>query len=75
MKAICKVLSSEIQWPDEEERKELCQDLNGILHGVVGILDVTEHPIERSSDNVKEAATFSGKAQCNTMKTLAVIDR
>ena len=75
LKAINKVLQDQISWPDAEERSELCTNYLGIFAGVVGILDCTEHFVEKSSDQALENATFSGKANANTYKTLAVIDK
>ena len=75
LKAINTVLANEIRWPDEEERQRLRSGYTGIFEGVVGIMDVTEHGIQKSQDNAKESATYSGKAGMNTMKTLAVINK
>ena len=75
LKAINICLEDQISWPNAEERWELCLNYVGIFAGVVGILDCTEHFVEKSSDQAVENATFSGKANANTYKTLAVIDK
>ena len=74
LKAINRVLADEIRWPNAEERAILRALFPGIFEDVVGLLDITEHVIEKSSNPVIEHDTFSGKKQTNTNKTLSVID-
>jgi DDE superfamily endonuclease len=75
LKAINEVLHDQIRWPNAEERRLLYADYTGIFRNVVGIMDCTEHYIEKSKDPVFERDTYSGKAGTNTMKTLAVINK
>jgi len=50
LKAINKVLADEVSWPDADERLELSSGFTGIFERVVGILDIMEIQIARSSD-------------------------
>ena len=75
LKAIIEALHDEIRWPDAAERALLKEPYQGLFRDVVGIMDATEWFIVKYGDSVRERDTFSGKAQTNTKKTLAVIDR
>jgi len=41
-------LEDQIQWPDENQRRELGNVLPGIFRGCIGIGDAKEHQIEKS---------------------------
>jgi hypothetical protein len=70
-----KVLKDEIKWPTAAEQAAHYATYDGIFKGMVGIFDVIEWEIAKSTNSAKENATYSGKAKTNTMKTLAVIDK
>ena len=75
LRAINKVLKDEIKWPTAEERALHYSTYHGIFFGCVGIFDVTEWIIAKPKNRDREHRTFSGKANSNTMKTLAVINK
>jgi hypothetical protein len=52
--AIVEGLDDQIQWPDENRRRELGIVFPGIFRGCIGIGDVKEYQIEKSKDLVKE---------------------
>ena len=51
--AIVEGLDDQIQWPDENQRRELGNVFPGIFHVCIGIGDVKEYQIEKSKDLVK----------------------
>lgn len=64
-----------VQWPSVEERQSMADRHTGLFKNCVGIIDASEHPIEKYKNEGEEQSTYSGKQQCNTIKTLAVIDQ
>lgn len=75
LRAIIRVLDDEIQWPDAEERHQLATQSNGIFANIIGIVDCTEHVIQKPTDRLHEHQTYSGKQDDNTLKTIAIIDK
>jgi hypothetical protein len=75
LKAINIVLADEVRWPTEEERRDLYRNYSLIFADVVGILDIWEHFISKSSDPQVEHETFSGKSNRNTKKTIGIVDK
>ena len=75
LRAICKALKDEIQWPNAAERLDLASTYKGIFKDVVGIFDCTEWVIAKPGEENHEKRTYSGKQQANTYKTLAVINK
>jgi len=75
LKCIIKALDNELQWPSVEERNEMAHETVGIMEGCIGIIDCTEHRINRPVDSSAERRTFSGKLKTNTKKTVTVIDK
>ena len=75
LRAINKNLEGQIKWPTPLERAVLKEGYTGILQGVVGVFDCTEWIIFKGKDPEFEQKTYSGKAQANTMKTLAAMDK
>jgi len=59
LRAINIRLADQIIWPDTARRKELKEGYQGIMKDVVGIIDGSEHVIEKSSNNETEVRTFS----------------
>jgi hypothetical protein len=72
---INRAFADEVRWRGPDERRELCSSYYGIFKNVVGIIDCTEHFIEKPKNPSKERQTYSGKAGTNTMKTLACINK
>lgn len=75
LKAITAGLDEELAWPDEAERLSLMSSFTGVFAGCVGIMDCTEHCIQRPQLSSHEHATYSAKHTQHSIKTLAVIDR
>jgi hypothetical protein len=73
--AIVEGLDDQIQWPDENQRRELGNVFPGIFHGCIRIGDVKECQIEKSKDLVKEKRSWSGKKKINSYKMLSVMDQ
>ena len=59
--AIVEGLEQEIQWPDENRRRELANIFPGIFRGCIGVGDVKEYQIEKPKDRIKEKRSWSGK--------------
>jgi hypothetical protein len=59
--AIVEGLDDQIQWPDENHRRELANVFPGIFHGCIGVGDVKEYQIEKPKDRIKEKRSWSGK--------------
>jgi hypothetical protein len=72
--AIIEGLDDQIQWPDENRRRELGIVFPGFFRGCIGIGDVKEYQIEKSKDLVKEKRSWSGKKKINSYKMLSVMD-
>ena len=62
-------------WPDADERLELSSGFTGIFERVVGILDIMEIEIARSSDPELEHNSFTGKQKAHTRKIIGVIGK
>ncbi len=76
LKAIIRGLANEVEWPDAAERQQLAAQSAGIFKGCIGLLDCTEHTVERpKKDKTLERLRYSGKKKAHTIKTIAVIDR
>ena len=67
-------LDGELRWPDTNRRAELAQIYHSIFRGCIGILDCTEHIIDKPKNAQLEYDTYSGKVGANTIKTMAVVD-
>lgn len=62
-------------WPDAPTRAIWASEYPGVFRGNIGIGDIKETEIEKPKDPVLERATWSGKMQCNTLKTFSIIAR
>lgn len=62
-------------WPDAAERKELSSVFDGVFAGCVGLMDVTEHKVQRPVQHAREHELYSAKHAQHSVKTLAVTDR
>lgn len=74
LEAIVEGLDDELQWPSAGERARIHESFYGVFKGCVGIIDVTEHSINKPSLPGRERQTYSGKHRHNSLKTFAVID-
>lgn len=68
-------LNDVIVWPDSQKREQLASSHTGLFRGCVGIIDGTEHFVQRPKSLYKEHRFFSGKKKRHTMSMMAVIDR
>lgn len=63
-------------WPEPPKRGQ-GQKLEKVLHDypdLLAIIDATEQPIERSSDNATQKAHYSGKKKRHTRKTQIIVN-
>ncbi len=74
LKSVIRGLNHFVQWPDEEKRHRIANETNGIMKGCIGIMDCSEHIVQRPVDKFREQNRYSGKAKAHTLKTMAVID-
>jgi hypothetical protein len=72
--AIIEGLDSEIQWSSRQKRQVLADTCTGIFSDTVGIMDITEIPVQRSKNPAIERDTYSKKKAGLTRKTISVID-
>jgi hypothetical protein len=75
LKSVINNLENQIEWPDAATRVNWASEHTGVFHGNIGIGDIKETEIEKPKNLALERATWSGKMQCNTLKTLSVISR
>ena len=60
LKAIIKGLDSFVEWPSIAERQIMSNCCMGIFKICIGIMDASEHPIQRSKNKNFEKSTYSG---------------
>ena len=61
LRAIVEGLDGELQWPDEERRRELSSVFPGIFRGCIGVSDVKEYQVVKYKDCERERRTWSGR--------------
>lgn len=66
-------LGSEIEWPDENQRKKKLGEFITEFEDVVAIVDATEQPTQRPQDEPTQKQYYSGKKKRHTLKTQIVV--
>jgi hypothetical protein len=59
--AIIEGLDDQLQWSDEDRRRELADVFKGIFRNCIGMCDVKEFQVVKLQDPLKERRTWSGK--------------
>ena len=67
------VLGDEIQWPDKSQRQRKMDEFMQDFPAVVAIVDATEQPIQRPTDDETQKKHYSGKKKRHTLKTQVVV--
>jgi hypothetical protein len=49
------------RWPRIEETREMCNKNSGLFKNCIGIMDASEHQIEKCKRRSIESSTYSGK--------------
>lgn len=74
LKAIIQGLANQVVWPKADQRTALAGLNQGILKGMVGVMDIREHAITRSKLSAKEYISWSTKHHKHAIKNMSVVD-
>ena len=74
LEAIVEALDDQIVWPGVAERARLADIHRGIMRGMIGIMDIREHEVDKPKNKEKERKTWSGKHKKNTWRNLSIMD-
>jgi hypothetical protein len=61
LRGIVEGLDGELQWPYEEQRRELSSVFPGIFHGCIGVSDMKEYQVMKYKDCERERRMWHGE--------------